>query len=347
MTTALGTCALGRALDANAQPLDGGSPLHGRRVSLDLPSISPSERSAVDMPFWTGVRAIDGLLTIGRGARVGIFGAPGAGKSTLLGSIVRGARADAVVVSLCGERGREARTWIDGVDARTTVICATGDRSAAERVQVAHVTFAHARALAERGLHVLVVFDSLARVAAALRERAVSRGESVGRGGYPPSVFAELARIVESAGAFRSGSITLLATVLNDGDDRDPVSESARSLLDGHVQLSPALARAGRFPAVDVPASTSRTMGEVVTGEHARDARRVRAAVAHLARIDDARALGLEPVDDETRAALAAERAIDALLRQGTAPCDSRRTLSMLAEAADILGGPYGHHQRP
>lgn len=336
---------MGRAVDANGDALDGGARLHGRRVAIEPAAIAPNDRVPIAEPLWTGVRAIDALLTLGRGARIGVFGGPGTGKSSLLSAIVRGTRADAVVVGLCGERGREAREWFDALDERTTVICATSDRNADERIRAARVTFSHARALAERGLHVLVLLDSLARMAAALRERAVAAGESVGRGGYPPSVFADLARLVERAGAFRSGSITLLATVLNDGDDRDPVSESARSLLDGHVQLSPVLARAGRYPAVDVPASTSRTMGAVVTDEHARHARLVRSALARLERIDDARSLGLEPADEETRAAVAAERAIESLLRQGPAPSHPRRTLSMLAEAADILGGPYGHYQ--
>jgi type III secretion protein N (ATPase) len=308
-------------------------------------SIPPRARVAVSEPFWTGVRAIDALLTIGRGARVGIFGAPGAGKSTLLKSVVRGSRTDALVVGLCGERGREAQEWIAGIDRRTTVVCATSDRPAAERVRAAHVTFAQAHALAERGLHVLVILDSLARLAAALREIAVAAGESVGRGGYPPSVFGDLARVVEAAGALRSGSITLLATVLNDGDDRDPVSESARSLLDGHIQLSPVLAHAGRFPAVDIPASASRTMRDVVTEAHTRHARMVRSALAHLARIDDSRSLGFEPEDEPSRAAIAAEPAIESLVRQGPFPSQPSRTLAMLAEAADTLDGQYGHYE--
>ena len=171
-----------------------------------------------------------------------------------------GCTADAVVVGLCGERGREAQRWIERRDARTTVVCSTSDRPAKERIACVEVAFAHADALRDRGLHVAFVLDSLARFAAALRETATARGESVGRGGYPASVFAQLARFVEIAGPLRGGSITLIATVLSDGDDRDPVSDAARSLLDGHLQLSPRLAAAGRFPAIDVPASASRTM---------------------------------------------------------------------------------------
>jgi ATP synthase in type III secretion protein N len=334
VTTTLGTALLGRAVDASCA-------IHG---AIDAPAALPSQRAAIDRPLWTGVRCIDALLTIGRGARVGIFGAPGAGKSTLLETIVRGTRADAVVVALAGERGREARRWIDDLDGRTSIVCATSDRPAEERVRAASLAMAQACALAARGLHVLLVLDSLARVAYALREAAVTRGESVGRGGYPPSVFASLAQLVERAGAFPQGSVTMLATVLNDGDDRDPVSESARSLLDGHIQLSPALAQSGRFPAIDVPASASRTMSAVVTAEHAAAAASVRAALAALARSEDARALGLEPADPLTRSAVAAEPQLERLLRQGPEPVPPSAALAVLAQTADMLEVGHGFH---
>jgi type III secretion protein N (ATPase) len=338
-TLALGTCALGRAIDFNGAPLDGGPPLLGRRVALVRTAPLPHERIPVERPFWTGVRAIDGLLTFGRGARIGIFGAPGSGKSTLLESLVSGCAADAVVVGLCGERGREAQRWIERRDARTTVVCATSDRSAHERIACVEVAFAHAAALRDRGLHVAFVLDSLARFAAALRETATARGESVGRGGYPAGVFAQLARFVEVAGPLRSGSITLIATVLSDGDDRDPVSEAARSLLDGHLQLSPRLAAAGRFPALDVPASASRTMDAVAGSGQRRNAATVRAAVALLDRIDDARALGIVP-DGAAARILGAEPQLEAFLRQGGQPSAEVATLAALAELADTLGGP-------
>jgi flagellar biosynthesis/type III secretory pathway ATPase len=176
----LGACAFGRAIDGYGRPLDGGPPPLGRRVGVALCPPRPAERAAVETPLWTGVRVIDGLLTIGRGARVGIFGAPGAGKTTLLESVVDGCSADAVVVALVGERGREAQRWIARRNERTTIICATSDRPAPERVCAAQVAVAHARALRERGLQVLFVLDSLARVAAALREISVKAGESTG-----------------------------------------------------------------------------------------------------------------------------------------------------------------------
>ena len=336
---ALGACAIGRALDAKGKPLDGGPVLAGRRVALAQSAPRPDERVAVSEPFWTGVRAIDALLTVGRGARIGIFGAPGAGKSTLLESIVRGSACDAVVVGLVGERGREARRWIDAGIAHATIVCATSDRPASERMQAAAVACAQAAALRDRGLDVLLVLDSLARTAAAAREIAIAAGESAGRGGYPPSVFAGAARMIEIAGATRAGSITMIASVLSDGDDRDPVSDAARSLLDGHVVLSQRLADAGRFPAIDAPASSSRTMEHVARPAHRRAAAVVRRALALLERTDDARRIGIEPSDSYARSVLACEDALEALLRQddggGTEPAETLATLEAVAAALE------------
>lgn len=331
----LGTCALGRAIDAQGLPLDNGPPLCGRRVPLASCPPLPSQRRPVSAPFWSGVRAIDALLTLGRGARIGIFGAPGTGKSTLVESIVRGAWCDAVVIALVGERGREAQRWIAMLDDRSTVVCATSDRPFAERIAAARVAVVHAAALRERGLDVVLVLDSVARVAAALREAGVASGESTGRGGYPPSVFAELARLLEVAGPTAHGSITLIATVLNDGDDRDPVSEAARSLLDGHIALSLRLAEKGRFPAVDVCASTSRTMEYVAAEDHLGAARRVRHALALLDRIDDARALGIEPAERSALAAIAVEPSIERFLRQENVACAPDDTVAELIAIAE------------
>lgn len=327
----LGVNLLGKCLDVRDYP------------SVESISTGISLRRCVSKPMWTGVRAIDALLTIARGARIGVFGAPGAGKSTLLETMVRGAAADCAVIGLVGERGREAERWIDRCDGRTTIVCATSDASAAERVSAAHLAFSQARALAHRGLHVLLVLDSLARVAYALRELRSANGEPVGRGGYPPSVFAEIARLVEMAGNFECGSITLIATVLNDGDDRDPVSEAARSLLDGHVQLSQALADAGRFPAIDILASASRTMLEIVTPEHGESAAQIRSALAVLAGQADLRSLGIESTDPGVVAAISVENQIEALLRQGAAPESSCATLTALRQTADTLQRNHGY----
>jgi FliI/YscN family ATPase len=340
----VGPALLGRAIDARGAPLDGQPPPLGTPIRIDGAAPLPFQRLAITQPLWTGVRCIDGLLTIGRGARIGIFGAPGAGKSTLLETIFLGTRADAVIVGLVGERGREAQRWIASCDERTTVICATSDRSAQERVRAADLIMAHANALASRGLHVLVVLDSLARYAYALREVAVASGESAGRGGYPPSVFARMAQLVERAGAFANGSITMLATVLNDGEDHDPVSECARSLLDGHLQLSPHLAQAGRYPAIDVLASSSRTMDAVAGSDHLRHAAAIRSALARLDRCADARSLGIEPADAPTRAAIDAEEALETLLRQGREPVSHPCALEAVRQSADMLGEAHGYY---
>jgi FliI/YscN family ATPase len=335
---------LGRAVDAAGEPLDDGPAPVGVRRPIDEPAARPSARRPIASALWTGVRAIDTLLTIGRGARVGIFGPPGCGKSTLLETIVAGVRADAVVVGLIGERGREAQRWINIRTARTSVICATSDRSAHERIDAAWFAMSQACALASRGLHVLFLLDSLARVAYALREAGVQSGEHVGRGGYPASVFSRIAQLVERAGSFATGSVTMLATVLSDGDERDPVSDGTRSLLDGHIVLSPKLAQAGRFPAIDVPASASRTMTAVITSEHQHAAGIVRAALAALERSEDARALGLEPSDPLTKRAVYSQVQLEALLRQNIGPVDSRSALEALAQTADMLGEGYGYH---
>lgn len=315
----VGFAALGRAFDAAGAPLDGHAPVTRATAFVDRSRVpAPHEREAIREIFWTGIRAIDGPLALGRGARIGIFGAPGAGKTTLLETIAASARGDAIVIALVGERGREAQTWLERRDRRTTIVCATSDRSAAERVRAADVAMTQAEHLRERGAHVVLIVDSLARYTAALRERRVALGEPVGRGGYPPSVWAELAKFCERAGNARGGSITMLATVLSDGaDEREPLSDAARSLLDGHIVLSQALARAQHFPAIDVVASTSRTLSEVASPQHLRDASTVRSALARLAATSEARALGLAASGDlELAAAVAAEGAIGAYLRQ-------------------------------
>ncbi len=330
----LGFAALGRALDAAGSALDSGGIFAASGCPVERIALEPRDRRTIAEPFWTGVRALDGLLTIGRGARVGFFGAPGAGKTTLLESIASDARADAVVLGLVGERGREAQAWIERCNARTTIVCATSDCSASERVRAADVAMAQARLLRERGLHVVLIVDSLARYCAALREQRVALGEAVGRGGYPPSVWAELARFLECAGNAHDGSITLLATVLSDGgDEREPLSDAARSLLDGHVVLSNALARAGHFPAIDVLASASRTMDAVIDHGHLADARALRAALALLAQTKDARELGLAAATPALEAAVGAEPAIDAFLRQRTpsSPAEMRHDLRAVA----------------
>jgi FliI/YscN family ATPase len=344
----LGTPLLGRAIDACGTPLDGRPAARGRRIPVDAPPHAVGERRPCEGVCWTGVRAIDGPLAIARGARIGVFGAPGAGKSALLDTIVRGASADAVVVALVGERGREAERRLAALGPRTTIVCATSDRAPAERVRAAEVAFAQADALRARGLDVLLVVDSLARVCAAAREMLLGLGEPAGRGGYPPGVFALLARLLERAGtvATASGaagtsgaaSVTLVATVLSDGpDEHDPVSEAARAALDGHLVLSSRLARAGHFPAIDVARSASRTLAEVASPDHLAAASVLRAAVAALDESRDARALGLGSADPFLARCVAQESAVERFLRQGATPCPPHQTLTELLRLADTL----------
>jgi type III secretion protein N (ATPase) len=334
----LGYGALGRALDATGAPLDSGPPPRGlvRRVTRGVPA--PAERQSSFEPLWTSLRVLDALFVLARGARIGIFGPPGTGKSTLLEALARHVRADAVVIGLIGERGREARAWLERVDRRTTLVCATADRSAAERVRAADLAMAQACALRARGLHVVLILDSLARYAAALREQRLALGEPLGRGGFPPGVWAELANFVERGGAATHGSLTLFATVLTDEDEeRDPLATAARSLLDGHLVLSAAAARAGRFPAIDVVASLSRTMRDVVDLAHRDDALRVREACALLQTTREVRQAGLADLTEPRLArALDAEPEIEAFLRSEAPAAPERTRVELRALAARV-----------
>jgi len=334
---AVGTALLGRAVAADGTLLAGDPPGALRRRPIDAPAPAPHQRRPVADPFWSGVRAIDGPLTVGRGARIGIFGAPGAGKSTLLETIVAGSSADATVVALVGERGREAERWLRALDRRTTIVCATADRSAAERVRAAELAMTQAEALRDRGLDVLLVLDSLARYAAAARDLAVAAGEPLGRGGVPASVVGRQARLLERAGPMPAGTITLIATVLAEGAiEHDPVADAARAALDGHLVLAPRLAAAGWFPAIDLPASASRTASDVTDAGHREAAARLRAAVAALDASRDARAFGLAPEhsDPVLARALAAEAAIASFLCQDAVPTKPAETLARLAALA-------------
>jgi FliI/YscN family ATPase len=344
LAAVLGTTLLGRVVGADGAPLDGGCRPHGPRGPLQPAIPTPDQRTGIAEPFWTGVRAIDGPIAFGRGARIGLFGAAGAGKSTLLESIVAGSRADATVVALIGERGREAERWLRRVDGRTSVVCATSDRSPAERLRAADLAFAQADALRARGLDVLVLLDSLARVAAAARDLALAAGEPAGRAGYPPSVIGRVARLLERAGSHGGGSVTVLATVLAEGPlESDPIAEGARAALDGHIVLDPSLAAAGWFPAIAIGGSASRTFAEVADPAHQRAARLLRRAVAALDASRDARALGLDPAagDPFLARAVAAEAMIAAFLRQGPEPSAPESTLMLLGEIADRLDDGY------
>lgn len=267
----VGEGLLGRVIDARGAPIDGKGPIHWEhRRSLAGTPINPLDRAPIDTPLPTGVRAIDGPLSIGRGQRIGIFSGSGVGKSTLLGMIARGTSADLNVIGLVGERGREVPDFLrealgeEGL-ARSVVVVATSDVSALLRVRAALVATAIAEDFRSRGKDVLLMLDSVTRVATAWREIGLAVGEPPTTKGYPPSVFAQLPRLLERAGNDASGTITGVYTVLVEGDDfNEPVADAARSILDGHIVLSRELATRGHFPAVDVLQSVSRLRDRVL-----------------------------------------------------------------------------------
>lgn len=270
----VGEALLGRVLNGLGHPIDGLGKLDvAERYPLYAEPPNPLERTTIDEPLETGVRAIDGLLTVGRGQRVGIFAGSGVGKSTLLGMIARQASADVNVIALLGERGREVRDFLEnslGEEglARSVVIVATGDQAALVRARGALVATAVAEYFRDQGKQVLLMIDSVTRVAMAWREIGLAVGEPPTTKGYPPSVFASLPRLLERAGNGSRGGITGLYTVLVDGDDfNEPVADAARSILDGHVVLTRRLASAGHFPAIDILDSKSRVRDQVVGTE--------------------------------------------------------------------------------
>jgi FliI/YscN family ATPase len=271
----VGPGLLGRVLNGLGHPIDGLGKLDAdTRVPLSAEPPNPLAREVVGEVLETGVRAIDGTLTFGRGQRVGIFAGSGVGKSTLLGMIARQARADVNVIALLGERGREVREFIEhslGPEglARSVVVVATGDQAALVRARGALVATAIAEYFRDQGLHVLLMVDSVTRVAMAWREIGLAVGEPPTTKGYPPSVFAALPRLLERAGNGERGGITGIYTVLVDGDDfNEPVADAARSILDGHVVLTRRLAAAGHFPAIDVLDSKSRVRDQIIPPDH-------------------------------------------------------------------------------
>ncbi|WP_275944103.1 FliI/YscN family ATPase [Sphingomonas sp. So64.6b] len=322
----VGAALLGRVLDGRGRPIDGKGDLPADlpRRSLHMPAPLPMARALIDTPLVTGIRAIDTLLTIGTGQRVGVFAAAGGGKSTLLAMMARFARADVIVIALIGERGREVREFIEdslGAEglARSVVICATSDRAAMERVRAAHHATAIAEGFRAEGKSVLLLMDSVTRFARALREIGLAAGEPAVRRGFPPSVFAELPRLFERAGNDETGSITAIYTVLvEDEEGGDPIDEEVRSILDGHIILSRKLGSAGHYPAIDILASLSRLFPRLANAPHRAAATQVRALMAKHAEIEflvqvgEYRA-GADPVADR---AIIAKPEIEALLRQ-------------------------------
>lgn len=325
----VGPSLLGRVLDGMGRPLD--SAQRGRLtpeafypVYRETPD--PLTRRIISEPLPLGVRVLDGLLTCGEGQRMGIFAAAGGGKSTLLSMLVRGAAVDVAVLALIGERGREVREFIErdlgeeGLQ-RSVVVCATSDKSSMERAKASYVATAIAEYFRDQGQRVLLLMDSVTRFGRALREIGLAAGEPPTRRGFPPSVFANLPKLMERVGMSDKGSITALYTVLVEGDDMtEPIADETRSILDGHIVLSRRLGAANHYPAVDVLASASRVMNAVITPEHKKAAGKVRELMARYAEVELLIRIGeYKPGSDAlTDEAVKKNEAITAFLRQGT-----------------------------
>lgn len=323
----VGEGLLGRVLGGLGDPIDGGGPIAGDTEEwlVERAAPDPLTRRRVERPLSLGVRAIDALLTVGEGQRVGLFASAGAGKSMLLGQAARHSDADVNVICLVGERGREVREFLEDAlgpvgRARSVVVCATSDAPSLVRLKSTFVATAIAEWFRERGRRVLLMMDSLTRLARAQREVGLAAGEPPTRQGYPPSVFALLPRLLERTGNSDRGSITALYTVLVAGNDMDePIADEARGILDGHVVLSRELGARNHWPAIDVLASLSRVMSHVADADHQRAAARVRAILAAYERQRDLILLGAyqRGSDPRTDEAIARIDALEAFLRQG------------------------------
>jgi flagellum-specific ATP synthase len=321
----VGPALMGRVLNAMGAPIDEGRPpVVATMLPLDGAVRPALDRAAISEPLGTGVRAIDAMLTVGRGQRVGIFGGSGVGKSTLIGMMTRNTEAEVTIVGLVGERGREVGEFLrdslgkEGL-ARAVVVVSTSDQSPLLRMRAALTAATLAEFFAAQGKHVLLVLDSLTRFAMAAREIGLAAGEPPTAKGYTPSVFARLARFVERAGCFQTGSITAFYTVLMEGDDQqDPLVDAVRSLLDGHIVLSRALAAEGWYPPIEVLDSISRLMPAVAGEAHREQAALLRKLLAIYARSEDLVRIGAYKAgaDPDLDRALRAHDAIRAFLAQ-------------------------------
>jgi flagellum-specific ATP synthase len=321
---------LGRVLDGLGAPLDDAGPiLDAEQASIHGSPPHALLRQRVSEPLGLGVRAIDGLLTCGRGQRIGIFSGSGVGKSTLLGMIARNSDADVNVIALVGERGKEVRDFIErdlGPDglARSVVVVATSDQPALVRLKAAFVATRIAEFFRDQGRDVMLMMDSVTRFAMAQREIGLAIGEPTTTRGYTPSVFSLLPKLLERAGTSDRGTITALYTVLVDGDDmNEPIADAVRSILDGHIVLSRKLASANHYPAIDVLASVSRVMPDVVSETHAAAASAIREILATYREAEDLINIGAYVAGSNPRVdhALARIDAVRAFLRQGVDEC--------------------------
>jgi flagellum-specific ATP synthase len=329
---AVGSQMAGRILDALGAPLDGmPAPRVKQMWPLDGAVPGPMDRDPIRQPLQTGLRVLDGLLTVGRGQRIGIFGGSGVGKSTLIGMMTRNTAADITVVGLVGERGREVREFVEdalGAEGlrRSVVLVSTSDESPLLRMRAAMAATSVAEYYAAQGKHVLLVLDSLTRYAMAAREVGLASGEPPASKGYTPSVFTRLAKLVERVGNFRVGSITAFYTVLMEGDDQqDPIVDSVRSLLDGHIVLSRTVASAGLYPPVDVLDSLSRLMPAVTSKEHRERAALIRRLLSIHARSEDLIRIGAykSGSDHELDRAMQAMPQLRQFMQQASTECVS------------------------
>ncbi|APP75188.1 type III secretion system ATPase SctN [Xanthomonas vesicatoria] len=341
----VGSALLGRVLDGLGEPADGQGPVDCEEwVQIQAQAPDPMRRRLIEQPMPTGVRIVDGLMTLGEGQRMGIFAAAGVGKSTLMGMFARGTQCDVNVIVLIGERGREVREFIEmilGEDglARSVVVCATSDRSSIERAKAAYVGTAIAEYFRDQGLRVLLMMDSLTRFARAQREIGLAAGEPPTRRGFPPSVFAELPRLLERAGMGETGSITAFYTVLAEDDTgSDPIAEEVRGILDGHLILSREIAAKNQYPAIDVLGSLSRVMSQIVSAEQRQYAGQLRRLLAKhnevetLLQVGEYRQ-GSDAVADEAIARIDAIR--DFLSQSTDQLSDYDTTLDQLAGVID------------
>ncbi|QDU33168.1 putative ATP synthase YscN [Poriferisphaera corsica] len=321
----VGEALLGRVLDGLGRPIDHLGPV-GDTVArpLNPKPVDPLDRPRIDEPLATGVRAVDTMMSVGRGQRVGVFAGPGMGKSTLLGMMAKHTAADVSVIALVGERGREVKDFVEGILgaeglARSVVVVATSDEPALVRIRSALVATAIAEFFRDQGLDVLMIMDSVTRFCQAQRQVGLAAGEPPTTKGFPPSVFAMLPRLLERSGRTNKGSITGLYSILVEGEDMtEPVADACRGILDGHIQLSRKLAEQGHYPAIDVLGSVSRVMDDVTMLDHQKARREIIKLLSSYAQVEDLLNIGAYTPgsNPDFDLAIACKPAIDRVLQQ-------------------------------
>ena len=357
-TASLSPSMLGRILDGLGRPIDGLGPLRDVEMRPIMPRPMPSlNREPITRPLATGVRAIDGMLTAGKGQRLGVFAGPGVGKSTLLGSIARNTQADVSIIALIGERGREVREFIErtlGPEglARSVVFVSTGDESPLMRIRAAMVATAAAELFRDQGRHVVLIMDSITRLCQAQRQIGLAAGEPPTTKGYTPSVFALLPTLLERAGAVQgSGSITGFYAVLVEGDDMtEPISDAARSILDGHISLTRKFANKGHYPAIDILDSVSRVADSVCTSTHIQALRQVSRLMSIYGEIEDLINIGayVRGSNPECDVAIDFKPRIDAILQQSSSDASSfDATVKALTNVAVEAGHALSQRRPP